>query len=82
MESLLDNNQPPKINWSTNVFRNSRSIDYENRYTELTFGYEDDRVDYLSSVAMMRKTERIFDGFHTGNTFLVRFLYLNLVSKS
>ena len=48
MESLLDNNQPPKINWSTNVFRNSRSIDYENRYTELTFGYEDDRVDYLS----------------------------------
>ena len=48
MESLLDNNQPPKINWSTNVLRNSRSIDYENRYTELTFGYEDDRVDYLS----------------------------------
>ena len=48
MESLLDNNQPPKINWSTNVFRNSRSIDYENRYPELTFGYEDDRVDYLS----------------------------------
>ena len=48
MESLLDNNQPPKINWSTNVFRNSRSIDYENRYTELTFGYDDDRVDYLS----------------------------------
>ena len=48
MGALLDNNQPPKINWSTNVFRNSRSIDYENRYTELTFGYEDDRVDYLS----------------------------------
>ena len=30
------------------MFRNSRSIDYENRYTEFTFGYEDDRVDYLS----------------------------------
>ena len=48
MESLLDNNKPPEISWSTNIFRNSRSIDYENRYTELTFGYEDDRVDYLS----------------------------------
>ena len=48
MEALLDNNKPPEINWSTNIFRNSRSIDYENRYTELTFGYEGDRVDYLS----------------------------------
>ena len=48
MEALLDNNKPPEISWSTNIFRNSRSIDYENRYTELTFGYEDDRVDYLS----------------------------------
>ena len=26
----------------------SRSIDYESRYTELTYGYEDDKVDYLS----------------------------------
>ena len=48
METLLDSNKPPEINWSTNIFRNSRSIDYENRYTELTFGYEGDRVDYLS----------------------------------
>ena len=48
MEALLDSNKPPEINWSTNIFRNSRSIDYENRYTELTFGYEGDRVDYLS----------------------------------
>ena len=23
-------------------------MDYENRYTEYTFGYEEDRVDYLS----------------------------------
>lgn len=48
MEGLLDSNQNPKLNWTTNVYRNSRSIDYENRYTEFTFGYEEDRVDYLS----------------------------------
>ena len=48
MESLLDNNQSPKVSWTTDAYRNSRSIDYENRYTEYTFGYEEDRVDYLS----------------------------------
>ena len=48
MEALLDNNQSPKVSWTTDAYRNSRSIDYENRYTEYTFGYEEDRVDYLS----------------------------------
>lgn len=48
VDQILDQNQSPKIRWKTDVFRNSRSIDYENRYTEFTFGYEDDRVDYLS----------------------------------
>ncbi len=48
MQNLLNFNQPANVNWETDVYRNSRSIDYENRYTEFTFGYEDDRVDYLS----------------------------------
>ena len=48
MQNLLNFNQPANVNWKTDVYRNSRSIDYENRYTEFTFGYEDDRVDYLS----------------------------------
>jgi YidC/Oxa1 family membrane protein insertase len=48
MRGLLNTAIPPQLNWKTDVFRNSRSIDYENRYTEFTFGYEADRVDYLS----------------------------------
>ena len=48
MRYLLNTNVGPELSWKTDVFRNSRSIDYENRYTEFTFGYEDDRVDYLS----------------------------------
>ena len=48
MRALLNTAIPPQLNWKTDVFRNSRSIDYENRYTEFTFGYEADRVDYLS----------------------------------
>lgn len=46
--NVLSNSIPPKMEWGTTVYRNSRSIEYENRYTEYTYGYEDDRVDYLS----------------------------------
>ena len=48
MQTLLNSSTPPNFSWKTDAFRNSRSIDYENRYTEYTFGYEEDRVDYLS----------------------------------
>ena len=48
MQTLLNSSTPPNFSWKTDAFRNSRSIDYENRYTEFTFGYEEDRVDYLS----------------------------------
>ncbi len=46
--SLLDKSEPAKLEWEKSAYRNSRSIDYESRYTELTYGYEDDKVDYLS----------------------------------
>ena len=36
------------------MFLNSKSIDYENRYTELTYGYDGDKVDYLSLVEMTK----------------------------
>ncbi len=48
MGGLLDDSEAPQVYWTTQAYRNSRSIDYENRYTEYTFGYEEDRVDYLS----------------------------------
>tara|TARA_B100001173_G_scaffold200843_1_gene173149 strand:+ start:3212 stop:5074 length:1863 start_codon:yes stop_codon:yes gene_type:complete len=34
--------------WGTDLFRNSKSIDYESRYTQLTYAYEEDKVDNLS----------------------------------
>ena len=48
MQRLLNSGIPPQLDWKTTVFRNSISIDYENRYTEFNFGYEEDRGDYLS----------------------------------
>tara|TARA_A200000113_G_scaffold118187_1_gene106050 strand:- start:89 stop:1918 length:1830 start_codon:yes stop_codon:yes gene_type:complete len=46
--SLLDTSEPALLEWENTAYRNSKSIDYESRYTELTYGYEGDKVDYLS----------------------------------
>ena len=48
ISNILSSKSFPKVTWKTDVFRNSKSIDYENRYTELTYGYDGDKVDYLS----------------------------------
>ncbi|MGC6479473.1 MAG: membrane protein insertase YidC [Flavobacteriaceae bacterium] len=46
-----------EVQWDTKAFRNSKSIEYENRYTELTYGYDGDRVDYLSLTSDDEETE-------------------------
>ena len=48
MESVINPTIPQRFRWDLKAFRNSRSVEYENRYTELTFGYEDEKVDELS----------------------------------
>ncbi len=56
MQRFLNSGTPPQLDWKTKAFRNSISIDYENRYTEFTFGYEEDRVDYLSLSGVDQET--------------------------
>ena len=46
-----------KFNWQKELFRNSKSIDYENRYTQLTYAYEDDKTDNLSLSGEDEETE-------------------------
>jgi YidC/Oxa1 family membrane protein insertase len=53
---LLDKSEPAILEWEKSAYRNSRSIDYESRYTELTYGYEDDKVDYLSLSSIDEET--------------------------
>tara|TARA_B100001175_G_C19512362_1_gene644727 strand:+ start:637 stop:2466 length:1830 start_codon:yes stop_codon:yes gene_type:complete len=48
ISALLDSSEPALLSWETSAYRNSKSIDYEGRYTELTYGYERDKIDYLS----------------------------------
>ena len=48
ISALLDSSEPAILSWNTTAYRNSKSIDYEGRYTELTYGYDGDKIDYLS----------------------------------
>ena len=47
-QGFIDASGPNTLEWSLKSFRNSKSVEYENRYTELTYGYENDKVNELS----------------------------------
>ena len=47
-KKILDANQDYNIVWELDAIRNSKSIDYENRYSYLTYYHDDDKIDYLS----------------------------------
>ena len=48
LQSFVDASDLNRLEWSLKSFRNSRSVEYENRYTELTYGYENGKVNELS----------------------------------
>ncbi len=48
LRGLMDVSEQNRLEWSLKSFRNSKSVEYENRYTELTYGYENDKVNELS----------------------------------
>ncbi|MAW09474.1 MAG: membrane protein insertase YidC [Flavobacteriaceae bacterium] len=48
LKSFADTSEPNRLEWNLKSFRNSKSVEYENRYTELTYGYENDKVNELS----------------------------------
>ncbi|MDC1285604.1 MAG: membrane protein insertase YidC [Candidatus Arcticimaribacter sp.] len=51
MRRLINTKEQQQITWDLKAFRNSRSIEYENRYHLLTYGFEDDKIDYLSGAS-------------------------------
>ena len=48
MQGVIKQNKEQNLSWNLKAFRNSRSVEYENRYTELTYGYERGKVNELS----------------------------------
>jgi YidC/Oxa1 family membrane protein insertase len=47
LQSVLNTSKPVNLEWDLKGLRNEKGIDYENRYTEIYFAYEDDKFDYV-----------------------------------
>ena len=73
--SLIDSNSNVNLNWSLDAFRQAKSIDYENRYSQLMYQYDGDDTDYLSSYSDSDDNEDsvswISYGQHFFNSILV-----------
>lgn len=48
LDGVLNTSQPMYLDWKLKGFRHAKSISYENRYTRLTYEYEDGDHDKLS----------------------------------
>ncbi len=47
-KNILDTSKDYNLVWELDAIRNSKSIDYENRYSYLTHYHDDDKIDYLA----------------------------------
>tara|TARA_Y100000739_G_scaffold112894_1_gene97133 strand:+ start:496 stop:2352 length:1857 start_codon:yes stop_codon:yes gene_type:complete len=47
-KNILDTSKDYNLVWELDAIRNSKSIDYENRYSYLTYYHDDDKIDYLA----------------------------------
>ena len=48
LEGVVDTSQPIYLDWKLKGYRHAKSITYENRYTRLTYEYEDEDFSKLS----------------------------------
>ena len=58
LNGILNANQPVRLNWKLRGLRHDKSIQYENRYTRLTYRYEGDKVSKLSESSDDEDTEK------------------------
>ncbi|NNE31559.1 MAG: membrane protein insertase YidC [Winogradskyella sp.] len=50
LSGVFNTSQAISLDWKQKQLRHAKSISYENRYTRLTYMYEEDRVDKLSQM--------------------------------
>ena len=48
LNSTFNSSQPASLQWDLKGIRHNKSVQYENRYSRLTYKYEDDKVSKLS----------------------------------
>jgi len=49
LDGVLNSSQPITLDWKLKGIRHNKSVQYENRYTEMMYNYEGGKIDYLSA---------------------------------
>ena len=72
---VIDEKKSISLNWDLKALRQAKSVEYENRYSQLYFQYDGDDTDYLSSYSDSEEQEDsvswISYGQHFFNSILV-----------
>ena len=75
LSSFVNSDKKINFNWTLDAFRQAKSVDYENRYSQLLFQYDGDDTNYLSSYSDSDDSEDsvnwISYGQHFFNSILV-----------
>ena len=48
LNTVLNTSRPVDLQWDMKTFRNEKSVEYENRYAEIYFEYNDGKIDYVN----------------------------------
>ncbi len=57
LSGTMNADQPIQLNWQLRGIRQSKSVEYENRYSRLTYNYEDGKISKLSEGSDDEETE-------------------------
>lgn len=75
MSNVIDSKEAIDLNWSLKAIRQAKSIDYENRYSQLYYQFDGSETDYLSSYSDSDEKENsvswVSYGQHFFNSILV-----------
>ena len=84
LKTIVNQNIPQEFGWELQAFRNSRSLEYEDRYHELVYGYEGEKVSELSNISddddVIDEVQWIGYKQHFFNSILIPAQPLNKVS--
>ncbi|MDB2648415.1 membrane protein insertase YidC [Flavobacteriaceae bacterium] len=75
--SQINSNSNVNLNWNLDAFRQAKSIDYENRYSQLMYQYDGDDTDYLSSYTDSDDSEDSVSWISYGQHFFNSILILD-----
>ncbi|MGJ8715506.1 MAG: membrane protein insertase YidC [Maribacter stanieri] len=57
LDNVISSSKPVQLDWKLKGIRHSKSIEYENRYTRLTYNHEDGKISKLSEGSDDEETE-------------------------